>query len=88
MDLTILKDTSPWNWPHGASQQFRNILRDDRANETDRLLAAEMAGEFTVINEALLVRDALQFRVLVRDTPPGWTWRRPLCVMGSSVRSH
>ena len=54
MDLTILKDTSPWNWPHGASQQFRNILRDDRANETDRLLAAEMAGEFTVINEALV----------------------------------
>ena len=33
MDLTILKDTSPWNWPHGASQQFRNILRDDRAQE-------------------------------------------------------
>ena len=54
MDLTILKDTSPWDWPQGASQQFLDILRDDGATETDRLLAAEMAGEFTVINEALV----------------------------------
>ena len=54
MDLTTLKDTPPWDWPHGASRQFLDILRDDQANETDRCLAAEMAGDVTVINEELV----------------------------------
>ena len=48
MDLTILKDTSPWNWPHGASQQFLDILRDDRANETDRSSTWKLAAPISV----------------------------------------
>ena len=54
MDLTTWKDTPPGDWPHGASQTLLEILRDDRAKETDRLLATEMAGDVTVINDALV----------------------------------
>ena len=57
MDLKTLKDTPPWDWPEGAGKMFLEILRDDQADESDRLLAAELAGDFTVINNDLV--DAL-----------------------------
>ncbi len=53
MDLKTLKDTPPWDWPEDAGKMILEILRDDLAEESDRLLAAELAGDFTVINEAL-----------------------------------
>jgi hypothetical protein len=53
MDLKTLKDTPPWDWPEGANKLFLEILRDDRASETDRLLAAELAGDSTVIDDEL-----------------------------------
>ena len=53
MDLTTLKDTPPWEWPEGADKILLETLRDDRADESDRLLAAELAGDFTVINDQL-----------------------------------
>jgi hypothetical protein len=57
MDLKTLKDTPPWDWPEGAGRMFLDLLRDDKAPESDRLLAAELAGDFTVINDELV--DAL-----------------------------
>ena len=53
MDLKILKDTPPWEWPEEAGKTFLRILRDDRADKSERLLAAELAGDFTVINDEL-----------------------------------
>jgi hypothetical protein len=53
MDLKTLKDTPTWEWPEGAETMFLGILRDDRADESHRLLAAELAGDFTVINDEL-----------------------------------
>ena len=53
MDLQILQDTPPWEWPKGAGKMFLAILRDPKADPADRLLAAELAGDFTVINDAL-----------------------------------
>jgi hypothetical protein len=53
MDLKTLKDTPPWDWPKGAGKQFLGILRDDKARPSDRLLAAELAGDYTVINDEL-----------------------------------
>ena len=53
MDLKTLKDTPPWEWPEGAEKMFLGILRDDQADESYRLLAAELAGDFTVINDEL-----------------------------------
>jgi HEAT repeat protein len=54
MDLTTLSDMSPWEWPEGTGKMLLDILRDRQAEETDRLLAAELAGDFTVINDELV----------------------------------
>ena len=57
MDLRTLRKIPPWDWPEGTGKMFLDILRDDQAAEGDRLLAAELAGDFTVINDELV--DAL-----------------------------
>ena len=41
MDLKALQDTPPWDWPADMS-------------ESDRVLATEMAGDFTMVNEELV----------------------------------
>jgi hypothetical protein len=53
MDLKTLLDTPPWDWPRDAGRVLWRILVDQRANETDRAVAAELAGDFTVINDDL-----------------------------------
>jgi len=53
MDLKTLKDIPPWEWPEDADKMFLEILRDDQADVSDRVLAAELAGDFTVINDEL-----------------------------------
>ena len=51
MDLKTLLDTPPWDSP--MPKILWRILVDQRAHETDRLVAAELAGDFTVINDDL-----------------------------------
>src|SRR5450759_4657966 len=53
MDLKTLQDTPPWEWPRGVGNKFLAILRDPQAAASDRLLAAEFAGDLVVMNEAL-----------------------------------
>ena len=53
MDLKLLKDTPPWEWPKDTGTAVLAILCDDHAEEPDRILAAELAGDFTVINNEL-----------------------------------
>jgi hypothetical protein len=53
MDLKTLKDTPPWDWPEGTGKQFLGILRDKNARPSDRLLAAELAGDYTAMNDEL-----------------------------------
>jgi hypothetical protein len=57
MDLKLLKDVPPWDWPADAGATFLGTLRDDRATRADRLVAAELGGDLTVINDDLV--DAL-----------------------------
>ncbi len=57
MSLRTLKNTPPWDWPEGTGKMLLDILRDDRPSESDLLLATELAGDFTVINDELV--DAL-----------------------------
>jgi hypothetical protein len=54
MDLKALKDTPPWDWPAGMAEKLVNVLRDEQAIESDRLLATDMAGDFTVVNDELV----------------------------------
>jgi len=49
-----LKDTPPWEWPEGTAEKLLRVLRDERAAEPDRLLATEMASDFTVVNDELV----------------------------------
>jgi len=53
MDLKALQDTPPWEWPRDAGERFQKILIDHQADATDRLIAAELAGDLTVINDDL-----------------------------------
>jgi hypothetical protein len=53
MDLQKLRDTPPWDWPEDAGEMLLGILRDDRVDEPSRLLAAELAGDSTVMNDEL-----------------------------------
>ena len=53
MNVKALKDIPPWDWPEGAGKMFLDILRDGQAAESDRLLGAELAGDFTVIDDEL-----------------------------------
>jgi hypothetical protein len=53
MDIKILQDTPPWEWPRGVEHKFRAILRDPQGDADDRLVAAELAGDLTVMNDAL-----------------------------------
>ena len=52
----------PWEWPQGTDKMLLGILRDDQRDESDRVLAAELAGDYTVINDELA--DALLSIVL------------------------
>jgi hypothetical protein len=53
MDLKILKDMAPWDWPDGAGTEFLRVLRDEKAHQSDHLLAAELAGNYVVFNDEL-----------------------------------
>jgi hypothetical protein len=53
MDLKTFLDTPPWDWPRDAGRTFWRILADQRASESDRLVAAELAGDFKLINNDL-----------------------------------
>lgn len=59
MGLKILQDTPPWDWPRDTAEKLREVLRDKQAPESERLIAADLSGDFVVINdklaEALLV---------------------------------
>lgn len=65
MDLKSLKHTPPWEWPEDAGKIFLGVLRNARADASDRLLAAELAGDYTVINDELA--DALLSLLQNRD---------------------
>ena len=67
MNLRTLKDTPPWDWPEGTGKTLLDILRDDRPSESDLLLASELAGDLTVINDELV--DALLSILRSGDKP-------------------
>ncbi|RPI76708.1 MAG: hypothetical protein EHM45_12050 [Desulfobacteraceae bacterium] len=53
MSLKILQDTESWTWPENAAEKILAVLRDVQAPVSERLLAADLAGNSTVINDAL-----------------------------------
>lgn len=53
MELKTFREIPPWEWPEDADRIFLEALRDNQANESEHLLAAELAGDSTVINDEL-----------------------------------
>ena len=51
MDLKALQEMPPWEWPGDTDEQLLKILRDPGAGDADRIIAAELAGGFTVVND-------------------------------------
>jgi hypothetical protein len=57
MDLDTLAVLPPWEWPEDAGQRLLECLTDREADENARVIAAELSGDATVINDELV--DAL-----------------------------
>ena len=53
MDLKLLQDVPPWEWPEDAAARFHQALTDKTANPSDRLVAAELAGDLVVMDDLL-----------------------------------
>jgi hypothetical protein len=53
MNLEALKDTPPWEWSQGAAKKLLEILRNRGGSRTERKLAAELAGDFTIIDDEI-----------------------------------
>jgi hypothetical protein len=53
MNLKTLLDTPPWEWPADAGKIFQDVLANRQANESDRLIAAELGGDLVVIDDRL-----------------------------------
>ncbi|MFH1575173.1 MAG: hypothetical protein ABIG68_14420 [Acidobacteriota bacterium] len=51
MKLKALKNMEPWQWPESAGELILETLVNRQAKPADRILAAELAGDLTVINE-------------------------------------
>jgi len=54
MNLKALKNIPPWDWPEGTDTALLGVLRDRKATQSERLLATELAGDFTVIDDELV----------------------------------
>src|SRR5579862_1576014 len=62
MDLESLRNTPPWDWPEDAGELLLDTLANEKANESHRLLAAELASELVVMSDELA--DALMAIVI------------------------
>ena len=51
MDLQTLSDTPPWDWPTDAAETILGALRDNVMDDSERRLAAELAGNHVVISD-------------------------------------
>ena len=55
VELKLLLDVPPWEWPDDAADRFLHALKDKNVNAADRLVAAELGGDLVVMNDSLAV---------------------------------
>jgi hypothetical protein len=53
LNLNDLNEIPPWEWPEDAASMVLTALKDRKAIEKDRLLAAELAGDLVILNEEI-----------------------------------
>ncbi len=54
MNVKTLQEIPPWEWPDGTAEILLEVLQDQQSDAADRLVAAELAGDFVVVNEDLV----------------------------------
>jgi hypothetical protein len=65
MDLKMLPEIPPWEWPEDTDKMLLEVLVNDRASAADRLIAADLAGDIIVMNDE--IADALLSIVQSKD---------------------
>jgi hypothetical protein len=63
MDLKLLQETPPWEWPKRTSKLLHATLTDPMSDEAERLIAAELAGDLCAMDDQL----AEDLMAIVRD---------------------
>ena len=53
MNVKQLEAIPVWDWPEDANQTLLGHLKDKQSDQSDRLIAVELAGEFAVMNDDL-----------------------------------
>jgi uncharacterized protein (UPF0147 family) len=53
MRMHVLAETPPWDWPAHVDAEILAVLRDREALPSERLLAAELAGDLIVLHDTL-----------------------------------
>ena len=53
MDVKTLQGIPPWEWPPDAKETIHKVLLDKRADESDRLLATELASNIVVMDDEI-----------------------------------
>lgn len=53
MNLQTLDNTPPWDWPENAGEFIFNVLGEKNTPVSDRVLAAELAGDIVVMNDKM-----------------------------------
>ena len=54
VDLKTLAELAPWDWPEETGRVLLDALRDHGFRPSDRLIAADLAGSFVVVNDDLV----------------------------------
>jgi len=84
MNIKTLEDIPPWQWPKNAAEIILGVLRNDQADPSDRLLAAELGGDSVVINDELA--EAL-FSILCNPREPDPLRGRAAISLGPALES-
>jgi len=79
MDVKTLQDIPPWEWPSDAKEAIHRVLVDKQADKSDRLLAAELAGENVVVDDEMA--DSL-LAILRSREEPEWLRARAAISLG------
>jgi len=53
LDVNVLAEMPPWDWPRDAGTIIAKTLTEKNASLEDRLVAADLAGQIVVIDEAM-----------------------------------
>jgi hypothetical protein len=51
LDLSVLSEIPPWDWPPATGDTLHAALRDPKQPISDRLIAAELAGDLCVMDD-------------------------------------